>query len=104
MLLTYKCNSCLATFSTTSLTNTCKGCGSSSIDGLPAELYPSAWEQIKTDCGSLWRLKVPGGWLVKSIEEVNHAFPDGRFESGWDWRPAMTFVPDPSHIWTLEAL
>ena len=57
------------------------------------------WEGIDTDQGTLWRLKVEGGWLVKVDYEVIQHFPDGRFESGWDWRPSLTFVPDPTHKW-----
>lgn len=49
------------------------------------------------------RAKVFGGWLVKAFESVCHdrAVVGGGLEEGWDWRVAMTFVPDPSHKWSL---
>lgn len=52
------------------------------------------WEEIyeadpytETD-----RLKVPGGWIVRTVAE-------GRNES---IGVALTFVPDPGHKWSLE--
>jgi len=36
------------------------------------------WEQIKSDLGSLWRTKVPGGWLV-AVPQA--ATLHGRFQS-----------------------
>jgi hypothetical protein len=42
------------------------------------------------------RTMVPGGWLVKAFEDVSH-----RISSGWDFRIAMCFVPDPQRIWKL---
>ncbi|HYD91030.1 MAG TPA: hypothetical protein VEA37_06015 [Flavobacterium sp.] len=56
------------------------------------------WETIE---GGLERAKVFGGWLVRLNCDVMHAFPDGRFDGGWDWRPALTFVPDPNHEWKI---
>ena len=46
------------------------------------------------------RAKVHGGWLVKAIENVGH-MEDGRRPTitGFDYRIAMTFVPDPTHEW-----
>ena len=50
------------------------------------------------------RAKIFGGWLVIYDSDVAHnMLQDGRgFETGWDWRPAMTFVPDPNHEWELK--
>ena len=49
------------------------------------------------------RAKVIGGWLVKAYENVYHRgdvySPSG---DGWDWRVAMTFVPDPHHAWEVD--
>ena len=49
------------------------------------------------------RAKVPGGWVVKAIEDVSHDRPEhGGMVSGWDYRPAICFIPDPNHEWTIE--
>lgn len=56
------------------------------------------WEQI--DSNHL-RTQVFGGWLVKAYEDVNH-FTENGLQQGYDWRVAMTFVPDPQHEWALE--
>jgi hypothetical protein len=48
------------------------------------------------------RAKVFGGWLVKTFEEVTHNLPEQGLVGGWDWRVAMSFVPDTNHEWQLE--
>jgi len=50
------------------------------------------------------RAKVFGGWIVKVCEPVYHTNTDGCGSSGdgWDWRIAITFVPDTKHEWTLN--
>jgi len=48
------------------------------------------------------RAKVPGGWLVKAMENVMSTLPDGRTDTGYEWRLAMAFVPDPDHQWALK--
>ena len=46
------------------------------------------------------RAKVHGGWLVKAIENVAHMEDNYRPAiTGFDFRIAMTFVPDPTHAW-----
>jgi hypothetical protein len=46
------------------------------------------------------RAKVFGGWLVKTFEDVHRT---DKFEpTGYDWRVAMAFVPDPNHEWELK--
>lgn len=62
------------------------------------------WETVPSDGENLERLKVHGGWLVKTYSDVMHRNDDygDRMQSGWDWRVAMTFVPDPNHEWELE--
>lgn len=58
------------------------------------------WEQIDNyHC----RCKVPGGWLLKAFENVSHYLPDRGLDSGWDFRVAICFVPDPNHEWIPEA-
>ena len=56
------------------------------------------WETID---GYHFRAKVPGGWLVKVLEDV---VQDTEFQGripGWDYRIALAFVPDPEHEWSL---
>jgi hypothetical protein len=52
------------------------------------------WEYIDN-----WhkRAKIPGGWLVKAYEDIVQ--PSREFRTGWDWRIAMCFVPDPNYEW-----
>jgi len=54
------------------------------------------WEEIDP---YHWRAKVRGGWLVKAMEDVSHDLSDTGMRSGWDFRVAMAFVPDPEHLW-----
>lgn len=51
------------------------------------------WEDLG---GGQFRAKVPGGWVLKIMEEV---FQEERSAWGWDWRPALCFIPDPGHQW-----
>ncbi|MBL4832639.1 MAG: hypothetical protein JKY26_01585 [Pseudomonas sp.] len=64
---------------------------------------PFKWEQIDAEHQ---RAKVPGGWLVKAYENVEHfnLVEHRHNESGWDWRIAMAFVPDANHQWRVESL
>ena len=48
------------------------------------------------------RAKVFGGWIVKASEDVTHNTTNNGMQSGWDWRIAMVFVPDPNYEWKLE--
>ncbi len=56
------------------------------------------WEQIET---GLYRTPIFGGWLVKALEDVVHLVETQGRIPGWDWRVALTFVPDPAHEWVL---
>lgn len=60
------------------------------------------WEQIDD---SHERAKVVGGWLVKTYTNVFHDLGayDRGMVSGWDWRVAMTFVPDLDYSWELKS-
>lgn len=58
------------------------------------------WEQLD-DWNS--RVRVIGGWLIKATEDVAHNLSaEARgIESGWDFRLAITFIPDPKHEWEI---
>lgn len=63
------------------------------------------WESIfTTHAEYLSRAKVHGGWLVKSVSDVRTLVPDGyggyTTTDGYEWRTALTFIPDPDHEWT----
>lgn len=57
------------------------------------------WEIID---GYHFRLKVPGGWIFKVIEDVIHFDENRGWQTGQDFRPTICFVPDPTHTWQLE--
>jgi hypothetical protein len=46
------------------------------------------WEKIPSDEGEYKRAAIHGGWLV----ETSSYSTDG-------WHIALTFVPDPGHVW-----
>ena len=43
----------------------------------------------------LFRLKVPGGWLVRIMSDSNTGAPIGGMGSG----AGLTYIPDPGHTW-----
>lgn len=47
------------------------------------------------------RARVPGGWIVKAVEDVVHKTEFHGMRPGWDYRVAMCFVPDPNNEWSL---
>jgi hypothetical protein len=51
--------------------------------------------------GTAERTRTPTGWLVREVSEVSHIGSDQHeyITSGYDWRVAMTFVPDPDGVW-----
>lgn len=69
------------------------------------------WESlsIKGGAGFMFRLKVPGGWLVKEV--YNLAMPvaetwdhkNGAIgwenKDGYQWTSSICFYPDPEYIW-----
>jgi hypothetical protein len=58
------------------------------------------WEQIDP---YTQRAAIIGGWLVKSYEDVYEKItPDHPYESGYQYRIAMTFVPDVGHHWKSD--
>lgn len=52
---------------------------------------------------SVWRAKVPGGWLIKVTNHVMTMNVDnGRIfnpKSGFETRDSICFMPDPKHKW-----
>ncbi len=65
------------------------------------------WEEIKHDHDFyLIRSKVIGGWLVIAEFDALSQVPDGyggiENQVGHQFRPTMTFVPDPNHEWKLD--
>ena len=59
------------------------------------------FESVKCNIGTyIHRAKVPGGWLVACMNDVQTFQPSmQRNDDGYEWRPALTFVPDPTHSW-----
>lgn len=55
------------------------------------------WERMNSDCGRVYRSRVPGGWLV-FLSEVDRSFEpyDGFSERS---HAALTFYPDAEHEW-----
>lgn len=61
------------------------------------------WEKIESDTsGTMYRSRTPTGWLVYEINNVLHTAHDVPLQSGYEWRSAMTFVPDPEGVWLKE--
>lgn len=56
------------------------------------------WEEIDSN---EFRAKVIGGWVLKVHEHVFH-MTDTREGEGWDWRVAITFIPDINHEWVID--
>src|SRR5215213_5758267 len=70
------------------------------------------WEEVpQNHAGYLYRLKVPGGWIVKETHDVSRQRPmsyntdnGSRYTEwenveGFEWRSTMCFVPDPEYKW-----
>lgn len=79
------------------------------------------WEPIEkscragdNDCTHSERLKVPGGWLVRSTqvvrEQANHFVPPFPGNPGVNYTTGgglgvgsgLTFLPDPGHTWSVR--
>lgn len=59
------------------------------------------WENIPGVGSFVQRTRTPTGWLVREVLEVAHVGPDLNeyVTTGYDWRVAMVFVPDPDGLW-----
>lgn len=60
------------------------------------------WEPLEHNhCDYLYRMEVPGGWLVKLVEE--HYTPGPGPTPAYDVNTAgIVFVPDPLHGWLAQ--
>ena len=64
------------------------------------------WEEIKQNTGgTLYRTKIPNGWLVKEVNEVHldlkSDFRNILENSGYEWTSSICFIPDSEHRWDL---
>ena len=63
------------------------------------------WEEVKQDTGgTLQRVKVPNGWLVKETHEVYLSMKNGSFiteNNGHTWTSSLAFIPDADHRWEI---
>jgi hypothetical protein len=57
------------------------------------------WENME---GNMQRLKVPGGWIVKSTELVAGYYDNDSVWIKGEKMVAMCFVPDADHSWELS--
>ena len=54
-----------------------------------------AWELIEDDqAGYLWRIRVPGGWLYKHVNDLPIRRDDGELMYGLAWTSSLAFVPE----------
>lgn len=71
------------------------------------------WEQLpQNHAGTLFRVKVIGGWLVKEVQDFPTQVPEERNsfnvfvtwknEEGLNWTSSICFVPDPEHKWQID--
>jgi len=65
------------------------------------------WEFIVDNHQSnMWRAKVFGGWLVRYTENVmtrmNTGYSQPESIQGYEWRTAITFLPDINHEWQVK--
>lgn len=50
------------------------------------------------------RAKVPGGWALKSIEDVyTKMYDDTRPLPGCEYRSSICFIPDTNHEWEIDS-
>ena len=60
------------------------------------------WEEIKQNhAGTLYRAKVPNGWLIKEVQDVLTNVDGVNNTSGYQWTSSITFVPDFEHLWVI---
>jgi hypothetical protein len=70
------------------------------------------WERIESETQNVigckdpalfMRAPVPGGWLIRSRNEVQSTTAirggNAKFDTGFEHRTALVFIPDPDHTW-----
>lgn len=58
------------------------------------------FEKVYSDAGYFERAKVPGGWLVREVNEVYVSRQGGNPPAtGYTWTTTLVFVPDAAHAW-----
>jgi hypothetical protein len=64
-------------------------------------IMPLQFEELKSNlAGTMWRAKVPGGWLVKDVQDViSDSDSQHLYGNGYEWRSSICFVPDENHNW-----
>lgn len=68
----------------------------------PAAAHIGAkWERVLVGADHITRLRTPTGWLVSDTQDCAHIGKDLNeyITTGYDWRVALTFVPDPDGVW-----
>lgn len=65
------------------------------------------WENISGNhSNSLYRTRVPFGWLVMSTDEVlsprNSGYSMPEYTNGYEWRTSITYVFDPFKMWKIK--
>lgn len=64
------------------------------------------WEKVKVGGETITRLRTPTGWLINDTQDCAHIGADQNeyVTTGYDWRVALTFVPDPDGVWLADVV
>jgi hypothetical protein len=63
---------------------------------------PFKWEPIHAVDSDSVRVKVFGGWIVKTYENcMTKMHSDMSAAEGYEWRISTCFVPDAKHEWVI---
>lgn len=71
----------------------------------PSQAATLVWEEVTSEGSGCYffRAKVPGGWLVREVQDAPTLMADGSSHSGYHWTTSMVFLPDPQHAWGASA-
>lgn len=63
------------------------------------------FERLSTNTAmEVWRVAVPGGWLVQGYLEAGHMNSYDHVEfNHQDYHVGICFIPDPQHTWGKKA-